>query len=59
MLLYGKEMLYNNAVYDFERRMAELSALTRGDVTEAIRANFDLSRAAVASVGNLKTGLTL
>ena len=59
MLLYGKEMLYNNAVYDFERRMAELSALTCGDVTEAIRANFDLSRAAVASVGNLKAGLTL
>lgn len=59
MLLYGKEMLYNRAVYDFERRMTEIAALTREDVTEAIRHNFDFSRAAVASVGNLKEGLSL
>ena len=59
MLLYGKEMLYNNAVYDFERRMAEIAALTRGDVMEAIKQNFDLSRAAVAAVGNLDEGLSL
>ncbi len=57
MLLYGKEMLYNNAVYDFERRMAEISALTRGDVMEAIEQNFDFSRAAVAAVGNLDEAL--
>ena len=53
MLLYGKEMLYNNAVYDFEKRMAEISALTRDDVAAAIAEGFDFSRAAVASVGNL------
>ena len=57
MLLYGKEMLYNNAVYDFERRMAEITALTRGDVIEAIEQNFDFSRAAVAAVGNLDEAL--
>lgn len=57
MLLYGKEMLYNNAVYDFERRMAEIAALTRGDVMEAIEQNFDFSRAAVAAVGNLDEAL--
>ena len=54
MLLYGKEMLYNNAVYDFEKRMAEISALTRADVCAAIESGFDFSRAAVASVGNLE-----
>ena len=46
-------MLYNNAVYDFEKRMAEISALTRDDVAAAIAEGFDFSRAAVASVGNL------
>ena len=59
MLLYGKEMLYNNAVYDFEKRMAELSALTRKDVADAVAAGFDFSRAAVASVGNLKEAIGL
>lgn len=59
MLLYGKEMLYNNRVYDFEARMAEIAALKREDVMRAIAANFDFSRAAMASVGNLKAGLSL
>lgn len=59
MLLYGKEMLYNNAVYDFERRMAEIAALTRADIMDAIEHNFDFSRAAVAAVGNLDEGLSL
>lgn len=59
MLLYGKEMLYNDCVYDFEARMAEIAALKREDVAAAIAASFDFSRAAVASVGNLKSGLSL
>lgn len=59
MLLYGKEMLYNRAVYDFERRMAEISALTRDDVCAAIAACFDFSRAAFACVGNLKERIEL
>ncbi len=59
MLLYGKELLYNGRVYDFERRMAEISALTLDDVAEAIAQSFDFSRAAVATVGNLKKGIAL
>lgn len=59
MLLYGKEMLYNDCVYDFEARMAEIAALKREDVAAAIATSFDFSRAAVASVGNLKSGLSL
>ncbi len=59
MLLYGKEMLYNGAVYDFERRMAEIAALTREEVCAAVAQSFDFSRAAVASVGNLKQAIRL
>lgn len=59
MLLYGKEMLYNGAVYDFEKRMAEISALTRDDIAAAIGAGFDFSRAAVSSVGNLTEAICL
>ena len=59
MLLYGKEMLYNGRVYDFEQRMQEISALKRSDVADAIARNFDFSRAAFSSVGNLEQELTL
>lgn len=57
MLLYGKQMLYTGEVYDFERRMAEISALTLRDIQEAVARNFDESRGAVASVGNLESGI--
>lgn len=59
MLLYGKQMLYTGEVYDFEKKMAEISALTRGDVMDAIAQNFDFSRVAVASVGNLKKAISV
>ncbi len=59
MLLYGKQMLYQNEVYDFEKRMAEIAALTREDVMQAIERSFDFSRAASATVGNLDKGITL
>ena len=59
MLLYGKQLLYRNEVYDFEKRMAEISALTRADVMEAIAGNLDFARAAVASVGNLEQAIIL
>ncbi|MGN0822503.1 MAG: M16 family metallopeptidase [Candidatus Gallimonas sp.] len=59
MLLYGKHLLYTGKVYDFETRMAEISALTREDVMDAIGQSFDFSRVAVASVGNRDKGITL
>ena len=59
MLLYGKQMLYKNEVYDFEKRMAEIAAVTQEDIRRALQTNFDFSRAAVASVGNLKKAITL
>ena len=59
MLLYGRQMLYKNEVYDFEKRMAEISALTREDVMQVIGEGLDLSRAAVATVGKLQKGIKL
>ena len=57
MLLYGKEMLYRGRVYDFERRMAEISALTLDDVLRASKENIDFSKIGVASVGNLERAI--
>lgn len=59
MLLYGKQMLYRNEVYDFEKRMTEIASVTADDVTRVIAENFDFSRASVASVGNLKKAISL
>ena len=58
MLLYGKQLLYANEVYDFEKRMQEISALKRDDILR-VSGQIDFSRAAVASVGNLKKAITL
>lgn len=59
MLLYGKQLLYKNEVYDFEKRMNEISAITKEDVEAAIESNFDFSKIAVASVGNLEKAITV
>ena len=59
MLLYGKEMLFKNEAYDSEKRMAEIAAVTQEDIRRVVSANFDFSRVAVASVGNLKKAIKL
>ncbi len=59
MLLYGRTMLYFNEVYDFEKRMAAISALTLKDIRRAISENFDFERAAVAAVGKLAAPIKL
>ncbi len=51
MLLFGKEMLYNNKVYSFEDRVSRLSAVTFDDVMEAIDCNFNFAKKASAVVG--------
>ena len=53
MLLYGRNLLYFDEVYDFEKRMAEISALTREDVARVIESSLDLGRMATAAVGDL------
>lgn len=51
MLLFGKEMLYNNKVYNFEERVNKISAVKLSDVLDAIDYNFDDKNKACAVVG--------
>ncbi len=59
MLLYGRELLYKGEIYDFEKRMAELSALRREDVLAVMSESVDFEHAASATVGNLKKGISI
>ncbi len=54
MLLYGRNLLYADEVYDLERRMAEISSLKLADVRAAAEENFDFAQAAFAAVGPLE-----
>ena len=51
MLLFGKEMLYRDKIYNFEERVNKISSVTLDDVMEAIDLNFDSSNKAVSLVG--------
>ena len=53
MLLYGKELIYSDKLYDFEDRVGKLNAVTLNDVFEAIEYNFDDRYRATAVVGNV------
>ena len=44
-------MLYSGKVYDFEKRVGEINAVTLNDVFDAINFNFDESKRACAIVG--------
>ncbi len=57
MLLYGRNLLYFGEVYDFEKRMAEISALTKEDIARVIAAGLDFERMASATVGGLSSPL--
>ena len=54
MLIYGKEMLYRNCLYDIDERFAKLQQVKKADVEEAIACTFgDVgNKKAVAVVGN-------
>ena len=51
MLLYGKELIYRNAVYDFEERVNKLNSLKLENVLDCIDYNFDESRRSTAVIG--------
>ncbi len=53
MLLYGKHMLFNDEIFDFEGKLAAINAVTEDAVREAISLTFDESGKAVGAVGNL------
>lgn len=51
MLLFGKELIYRDKVYDFKERVNRISSVTLDDVMEAIDVNFNSSNKAVSLVG--------
>lgn len=53
MLLYGKQMLYRNEVYDFDAKMREIDAVTQEAVRAALEVNFDRAHMAISAVGKL------
>ena len=51
MLLFGKELLYNDKIYNFEERVNRISSVTLNDVFDAIDLNFNEKGKASAIVG--------
>lgn len=59
MLLYGRELVYSNKIYDFEDRVKKVEKLTLDDVLEAIDCNFDEKLLATAVIGNVDKPLKI
>lgn len=51
MLLFGKELIYRDRVYNFEERVNKISAVTYEDVMDAIDLNFGEQGKALSLVG--------
>lgn len=51
MLIFGKELLYGDKIYNFEDRVNRINAVTLDDVLEALEYNFDEKNKATALVG--------
>ena len=54
MLLYGKYMLYFDQVFDFDKKLEAINAMTLDDSKIALETMFDESQKAIALVGNTK-----
>ena len=54
MLLYGKYMLYFDQVFDFDKKLEAINAMTLEDSKIALQTMFDESQKAIALVGNTK-----
>ena len=51
MILYGKYMLFNNALFDFDQKLENINKVTLSDVTEVLRLTFN-GKKSVGAVGN-------
>ena len=51
--------IYSGKVYDFEKRVKQISDVALDDVAEAIENNFNRDKLAVSVVGNVDKPLTL
>ncbi len=52
MLLYGRYMLYFNGIFDFEKKLDKINAMTYEDAQETLFLMFNEEEKAVALVGN-------
>lgn len=57
MLIFGKELIYNDKVYNFKERVDKINAVTLDDVLSAVDVNFDEKYKATALVGGIKKPL--
>ena len=57
MLLFGRNLLYFDKVFDFDEKLSKIEAVTVNGVNEVIKDVFDKSKMSVATVGKLKTPL--
>ncbi len=51
MLLFGKELIYRNKIYNFEERVNRISSVTFNDVLDAVDLNFGEKGKALSLVG--------
>ncbi len=54
MLLYGKYMLYFDQIFDFDKKLDAINAMSLDDAKIALQSMFDESQKAIALVGNTK-----
>lgn len=59
MLAYGKYMLYNDAVLDFEKRIRGIDAISMEDCEKAISLNFGKENMAASIVGKVERPLEI
>ncbi len=59
MLTYGKYMLFNDKLFDFDKKIERIDGLTKEDVAYALETAFDEEKKAVAAVGVLDKPFSL
>lgn len=59
MLLYGRNMLHFNALYDFDEKFSKINDMKYDDVFSVIEKTFDEKQKSIALVGNTRKKLSL
>ena len=52
MLLYGKHMLFNDSIFDFEGKLSSINAITADDIGQAVETAFASGRKALGVIGS-------
>lgn len=57
MQIYGKQYLFLNEIFNFEKKISDINSLTLKDVNDVIAEVFNLEKVALATVGKADTPL--